>query len=196
MVEKTEYANEEALLTDHLASLANTTWIGEGKDTFPMPNAPVITAYIETMTMGQSFQTINGDPNTGQKLLCIHYFTRLDNAQTGVPMHQETGYWMLSYADNTFRKAVSIPRGIGILAGGTYDLSAESGLVMTANADAGSPTYGVLNEPYLNMNAQTQSFSTKMTQTSNTYSYFEDSVLNIMGQQLNHTDEAVLTLQV
>lgn len=187
--------NNGSELLAHFESLANTTWIGQGKDTFPTPNGPLVTTYTETMTMGPSFQTVNGDPETGQKLLCVHYYTQLVNAETGVPMHQETGYWLLAYADNTFRKVVAIPRGIAILAGGTYSLSVHDGLVMTASAKAGDPSYGISNEPYLLQNAPTQRFTTNMSQTNDTYRYYEDSVLHIMGQNFNHTDEATLSLQ-
>jgi len=186
---------DESLLLDHLNSLADSTWIGQGQDTFPTPNGPVITEYSETMTMGPTFKIINGDPNTGQVLWCAHYYTQLANAVTGVAMHQETGYWMFNFVDGTFRKAVSIPRGIAILAGGTFVLTVENGLVMKAAAASGSSIYGISNEPYLNQYAQTQSFTTTMSQTNDTYTYSEDSVLDIMGQKFNHTDKATLHLQ-
>ena len=66
---------------------------------------------------------------------------------------------------------------------------------MTASAKAGDPGYGILNEPYLLKNAPTQNFTTNMSQTNDTYTYREDSVLHIMGQDFNHTDEAMLSLQ-
>lgn len=195
MTDATKATDDESQLLEHLNVLADTTWIGQGEDTFPTAQGPVVTAYTETMTMGAPFQMLNGDPKTGQKLLCVQYYTQLLNASSGAPMHQETGYWMLSYMDATFRKAVSIPRGIDILAGGTYLLSKEEGLVMIAAAKAGDRIYGILNEPYLSKNAPTQRFTTNMSQTIQTYSYFETSVLNIMGKNFDHTDEAVLTLQ-
>ena len=172
------------------------TYVGNGTDTFPTPQGPMVTTYRETMVMGAPFQTANpGGPGMSQNLLCVQYYTQLVNAQTGVPMHQETGFWMLSMETNLFMKAISIPRGITILAGGTWTLDITNGLTMMGSAQAGSLTFGISNEPFLNQAAPTESFTTTMVNTSNSISYKEDSILKIQGQNFNHTDEANLILQ-
>ena len=181
----------KAALTDSMG-----TYVGLGTDTFPTPQGPMVTQYRETMVMGAPFQTANpGGPGMSQNLLCVQYYTQLVNAQNGAPMHQETGFWMLSMETTLFMKAISIPRGIAILAGGTWSLDITTGLTMMAAAEAGSLTFGISNEPYLNQAAPTESFTTTMVNTSNSISYKEDSVLKIEGQTFNHTDEAALTLQ-
>ena len=176
-----------------LTSGIEGTYIGIGTDTFPTPNGPQITKYRETMTVSPWAVVNNPGPNGGQTLTFLQYATALVNATTGAPMHQECGFWMFQ-ANGTFQKAIAIPRGISILAGGLWTNTPAS-LVANATAQAGSATYGISNEPYLNTAAPTTKFTNSITSTGTSIAYNEDSVLHIEGQDFNHTDQATLYRQ-
>ncbi len=173
-------------------------WQGEGMDTFPTPQGPVKTAYSETMTFGELFVTVNpGGPGNDQTLIGVHYITKLINKATKVPMHQETGYWLFDIENGIYMKAISIPRGITILAGGTfYQTTINDNMIISASAQIGSNIYGICNDTFLNNVAPTTKFSSSIQMNSTTLYYFEDSNLKIQGQDFNHTDEATLIKQI
>lgn len=185
------------------ASLTTTlagTWQGNGMDVFPTPQGVMRTEYFESMTFGEVFDTVNpGGPNVNQTLIGIHYYTKLSDAKTGEPMHQETGYWLFDVERGRFMKAIAIPRAITILAGGNYVLLNPGGgpapatLWMNAAATQGDDTFGIANDTFLNTISPTTRFTTSIILSDNSLYYKEDSLLTIQNTQENHTDEATLT---
>lgn len=189
---------EKHQLLAHLDKFADSIWVGKGKDTVPTADGSQVTAYTATMTMGPAFETMQGalgKANKGQKQWCVHYYSQRADASSGLSMHQETGYWLFDIANSAFCKAISTPHGIGILAGGAFTLSTEGGLIMVATAKAGSPEYGITNQPHLHRYSPMQSFTSNMTQTDNIYSYSETSQLRIENRDCLRRDEATLYLR-
>ncbi|NES00539.1 MAG: FABP family protein [Symploca sp. SIO1B1] len=189
---------EQDLFVQALNSTIQGTWTGSGVDVFPTPSGPQKTDYTETTTFGEVFQTINpGGPKNRQVLDCVHYSTNLVNAQTKKPMHQETGYWLIDAAQTKFIKAIAIPRGISILAGGTYHIFSGSSrdpiFVLNASANVGSPTFGISSDHFLSSVSPTTRFNITIELTGDRMSYKEDSILKIDEQYLHHTDEATLS---
>lgn len=175
------------------------TWKGTGVDVFPTPQGPMRTEYSETTTFGEVFNTVNpGGPHNSQTLICVHYITKLVNAKTLEPMHQETGYWLFDSERGKFIKAIAIPRGISILAGGSYMMKdpgewPPSSVWMNASANEGCQTFGISSDHFLTSVAPTTRFNTSIVWIGESLSYKEDSILKIQGQYVHHTDEATLS---
>ena len=67
MTIKSPFSVDKSTLTHALSQSTQGTWQGEGTDVFPSPHGNVTTKYIETMTLGEPFETVNPDgPNSGQ----------------------------------------------------------------------------------------------------------------------------------
>jgi hypothetical protein len=199
METKTDLTTQEQQFMKVMSGFFQGTWKGDGMDTFPTPQGPVKTAYIETMTFGALFATVNpgGGPISPQTLIGVHYYTQLINKATQVAMHQETGYWLFDILNGTFRKAIAIPRGITILAGGTFKQTNINDIMeISASAQMGAETFGICNEPFLMNVAPTTSFSSTIKINETALYYYEDSILKIQGQDFNHTDEASLIKQI
>ena len=143
------------------------TWQGDdGVDVFTTPTGKAITTdYKETMsfelippTKNPPFQTVQG----------LRYLTKLENLNTGEPMHQETGYWLINkdlLGGYTIIRAFSIPHGISIMAGG--HIKDGDTKEWTVKAKAGHASYGILNSHYLEINAKTTDFSSTFTISDN-----------------------------
>ena len=194
------FSIEKDQLRTALAGSIQGTWIGDGTDVFPTPNGPVSTEYVETMKLGELFEVVNpGGPGTQQTLIGIRYSTQLANKQTNAAMHQETGYWLFDAQNGSFMKAISIPRGITILAGGGFfPVSLQRtplGVFIFASAENSSNVFGISNATFLEQVAPTTKFTSQIMVVDNALSYFESSMLTIQGQSLQHTDTATLTKQ-
>lgn len=169
------------------------TWKGDqGVDVFITPTGDKITtAYRETMTFEEipptknpPFQTVYG----------LRYLTVIENKETGEPMHQETGYWLIYkrlLGGYTIIRSFSIPHAIAIMAGGNVE---ENATKWTVNAEAGHSSYGILNSHYLEVDAKTVAFSSSLEVDGDKLSYSEVSTLDFfLVDKREHTDSNTLT---
>lgn len=161
------------------------TWIGEGLDVAPTPNGTLETVYIEEA----DFVAIPPVSNGPQAVYGVRYLTRLSKKSDLSPMHQETGYWLWMPEQETIVRQFSIPRGILMMAGGCAH--ADDTRFKVA-ASKGSPTFGILNSPFLDQAAPTILFECSIAITGNAFKYDEASLLNFGGQEFQHTDSATL----
>lgn len=107
------------------------------------------------------------------------------------PFHTEIGYWLWDAAAGQVMRAFMVPRGTVVLAGGTASAGDTS---FTMTADAGSETYGIVQNLYLNEAARTVRYECTVTVEGDTLRYEEDSVLQManLPDLLHHTDANVL----
>jgi len=84
-----------------------------------------------------------------------------------------------------------VPRGMMKLAGGRATADATE---FTMTAELGSESYGVLANPYLLEAAKCVSYEVKITVEGDTYTYEEDTVLdmNVLPDLVHHTDRNTL----
>ena len=81
-----------------------------------------------------------------------------------------------------------VPRGVTVLAGGTVDTDATD---FEISADAGSDTYGICSNKFLDREFKTVRYELKITvHGHDSFSYKEDTQLKIKGQKeiFHHTD--------
>lgn len=109
------------------------------------------------------------------------------------PFHDEVGYLLWEKASGQVMRAVVFGRGIACLQGAT---AKPRDKVIHFKATPGSPTYGILQNPYLLDNAELKEFTTSFTfNDDGSLSYSSDLVLKLKGmggKEMHHTDRNTL----
>jgi len=105
--------------------------------------------------------------------------------------HTELGYWLWDPQREEVMRCFMVPRGSTILAGGSCKANATS-FEMSARID--QPGFGVLSNPYLLEKARCIEYTLGCTIDGDTWSYEEDTVLEmaVTGETLHHTDKNTL----
>jgi len=110
-----------------------------------------------------------------------------------IPFHDEVGYLLWEKASGQVMRAVVFGRGIACLQGAT---AKPRDKVIHFKATPGSPTYGILQNPYLLDNAELKEFTTSFTfNDDGSLSYSSDLVLKLKGmggKEMHHTDRNTL----
>jgi hypothetical protein len=109
------------------------------------------------------------------------------------PFHTEVGYWMWDAASKQVMRCFMIPRAQVLIAGGTVEPDATT---FTLTATAGSPTYGILSNPYLEEITRTPKYEVTITVNGDTFTYDENTTIEHkkVGSTMAHTDRNTLTL--
>lgn len=141
------------------------------------------TPYREKVTFGAFGPVDNGT----QCLYGLDYRMAAWRGDEVDPFHTEIGYWLWDAADGQVLRCFLVPRGTMVLAGGDATADATS---FTLRAEVGSEEYGILSNRYLAKNARTVSYEVTITVEGDTFTYAEDTVLQMAGRAelLHHTD--------
>lgn len=126
--------------------------------------------------------------NHEQELYGLRYSTVAWRLGEDAPFHEETGYWLWDAATKQVLRCFIVPRGVTVLAGGTVDANATE---FEISADAGSDTYGICSNKFLDREFKTVRYELKITvHVRDSFSYREDTQLKIKGQKelFHHTD--------
>lgn len=139
-----------------------------------------------------SFKPFGPVDNGAQSLYGLDYRMAAWRADEENPFHTEIGYWMWCSDLRHVMRGFLVPRLTVLLAGCECEPDASS---FTLRATAGDDTYGVLNNPYLTDNARCVEYECTVTIDGDTFSYEQDSVLdmNEFGDLYHHTDRNTLT---
>lgn len=108
------------------------------------------------------------------------------------PFHDEVGYILWEASTGRIMRCFAVPRAIALLAGGT---AAPGDDTLEFRAEAGSATFGIIQNPYLVDNAASSTFEGTFTfGDDGTLSYTSTLVLDIaaMGGRMDHTDRNTL----
>jgi len=174
-----------------LTSLAGI-WKGDkGMDTAPEPGGQEKNPFYESI----SFEPIGGVNNAErQYLTALRYHQVVSRKSNDEVFHNETGYWMWDAEQGVIMQALTIPRGVCLIAGGTFDMSAHgSQIVLEVRAGIDDADWGIVQSPFMRDSARTLEFQHKITVTGDTLVYDETTVLDIYGNRFDHTDENTLT---
>jgi hypothetical protein len=191
-------------VTDMVSFLLGS-WRGQGLDVF----AGQETKYNEELVFSaipQVFNATGADPTKDrQQIFGVQYRTKLFNVETGVQLHDESGYILFDVVEQngivhdikSCMKVISIVRGISILATGSYvkTPAPPNEFRINLTAKLGNEINGILNNPVLNTAAQTKDFTWQgsLNLTDWTFGYAEDSTLVIPGMgDVKHTDANTL----
>ena len=172
-----------------LKSLAGI-WEGEkGDDIAPSKDRGVENNKFRERITFESMGPVN---NHEQALFGLRYSTTAWKLGSESPFHEESGYWLWDGKEKQVLRCFIVPRGITILAGGTVEPQAKT---FQLSAEAGSETYGICSNLFLDREFKTVRYELKVTvHDANSFSYEEDTQLKIKGQDdlFHHTDQNTL----
>jgi hypothetical protein len=122
----------------------------------------------------------------------LRYSTTAWRIGESTAFHEELGYWLWDPAAQQVLRCFVIPRGVTVIAGGNATADART---FSLAAQLGSPTYGICSNQFLDRNFRTVRYELTVTiHDENSFSYEEDSVLEIPGQAqpFHHRDRNTL----
>ena len=168
-----------------LAALAGV-WEGDkGDDVAPSDDRGVERNRFRERLTFEPFGPIN---NHEQQLYGLRYSTVAWRLGEEAPFHEETGYWLWDGAAHQVLRCFIVPRGVTILAGGT---AAPDATQFHLVADAGSETYGICSNRFLDQEFKTVRYELTVTvHGRESFSYKEDTQLKMKGRQdiFHHID--------
>jgi hypothetical protein len=171
-----------------LAAMAGT-WTGtRGFDVNPKADGPERQEFIEHMEL----QPIDAQTNGPQLFYGLRYHTRIVKPEEVETFHDQVGYWLWEPATGNLIQTLSIPRGQAAMAFGHAAADAKT---FRLQAVRGSPTNGIVSNPFLEHAFRTESYTiTVSINADGTWSYEQDTVLIIPGQAepFHHTDRNTL----
>lgn len=165
-------------------------WIGQkGTDKAPDNQAQIDESpFTDELTFTVAGYTENAEE---QQLVAIKYHHVVRKNENGLIFHDQIGHWIYEPGTNTIMHSLSIPRGVALLAGGTYTQEAQEG-VFEVEATIGSETFGILQSPFMLEKAKTTAFKMSLRVNENTLSYYELTSLEIYGKEFAHEDFSTL----
>ncbi len=140
-----------------------------------------------------SFEIIKPVDNHEQILYAVRYATTAWRIGEAEAFHEETGYWMWDAAEKQVIRSFIVPRGITVLAGGT---ASPGDKAFKLSAVAGSDTYGICSNLFLNREFKTMRFDLHVKILGpDSFEYEEDTVIQMKGRPelFHHTDKNSLT---
>lgn len=169
-------------------------WYGEkGDDTAPGDDRGIEkNKYFENII----FEPIGLVNNHEQTLYGLRYSTKATRIGENEPFHEELGYWLWDAKEKQVMRCFLVPRGISVIAGGQ---SEENAVSFELSAELGSPTYGICSNKFLDREFRTIRYELKVIiHDQNTFSYEEDTVLQMPGRQdvFHHIDKNILKRKV
>ena len=179
--------------SENLGPLRNLAGIwegGTGDDTAPSDDRGTEkNTYRERMTL----EPFKPAENHEQKLTGLRYFTQAWRLGEADPFHDEFGYWIWDAQAKQLMKAIVIPRGMSVLAGGNVEPDAKR---FKLSAAYGSKTFGICSNPFLDKEFQTLGFDLEMVfHDDGRFSYEQVTYIQIKGQKevFEHRDKNTLT---
>ena len=164
-------------------------WTGEeGVDVAPEPDGAENNPYFETIT----YSALRGVTNAeAQNLAAVHYRQIVKRKSDGEVFHDETGYWMWDAEAQTIMHSLVIPRGVCVLAGGTYsgERDADGRAIIDVAAKIDDERWKIIQSPFMLENARTTEFSHRVIVGNGRLSYWETTMVDIYGKMFEHTDQ-------
>ncbi|HVN51683.1 MAG TPA: heme-binding beta-barrel domain-containing protein [Acidimicrobiales bacterium] len=137
-------------------------------------------------------QPIDPQTNGPQLFYGLRYHTHVVRPGEVETFHDQVGYWLWEPAAGLVLHSLTIPRGQALLAAGP---AAPDATEFEVSAELGSPTYGIVSNPFLDAAFQTVSFQMRVTVNGDgTWSYEEHTVLRIPDRDglVDHVDRNTL----
>jgi hypothetical protein len=191
------FLENEELDVDTLANLGPLrglagTWEGvKGFDVNPYVDEaePRRQTYVEHIDLQPTDRQSNGP----QYFYGLRYHTHIVKPGEVETYHDQVGYWLWEPTTGLILHSLTIPRGQVVLAKGH---AAADATKFEVSAVRGSTENGICSQAFLEHAFRTDSFRMEVTiNPDGTWSYFEDTVLKVLGRDepFHHTDRNTLT---
>lgn len=171
-----------------LAQLVGTweTMEGAGVDVAPArigseqgAGSLAVSPFFEKMTFEAAADALNA---SDQYLVALYYKQEVFRKSDGSKFHDQRGYFIYDAKNQMVYNSFCIPRTTCITAEGV------AGKTMTLKA----PARGIAEGAYMTENASTTGFSMNIKIEANKLTYSQNTMLNIYGQSMSHTDSSTL----
>jgi hypothetical protein len=188
------FAEQEDVNVDTLSNLGPLrglagVWEGvKGLDVNPFETSERRQVYIERIEL----QPADPQSNGPQLFYGLRYHTLITKPDEVETYHHQVGFWLWEPATGLIVHTLTIPRGQIALAKGYAAPDATSFEVV---AERGSTENGICSTAFLERAFRTESFHMRVTvNPDGTWSYFEDTVLRVLGRSepFHHTDRNTL----
>jgi hypothetical protein len=171
-----------------LAALVGV-WQGDkGVDRAPEPDGEERNPYYEILTFEAAGDVTNAEKQT---LSVVRYHQVVSRKSNDEVFHDQVGYWLWDPADDTIVECFTIPRAVGVVAGGKLaaPASLDQELVFEVSAEAGSQEFGIVQAPFMFNQAKTTAFSHTITVNGDDMRYTESTMLDIYEKKsYDHKD--------
>ena len=166
-------------------------WTGDkGTDVAPEPDETAVSPYYETITMTPAGTVDNA---AEQDLVIVHYHLLVHRKSNDEIFHNQTGYWLWVPDTETVMHSFTIPRAMGVVAGGTWSgPDADGRITLKVAAGDRNPGWDIMQQPFMKEKARTTGFEMTLTVSATEMAYRETTYLDIYGGPFEHTDENVL----
>jgi hypothetical protein len=164
-------------------------WKGDkGMDIAPETDGTEENPYFETITYTEGGTVTNA---ASQVLSIVHYRQIVTRKSNNEVFHDETGYWLWDPREQVIMHSLVIPRAVCLLAGANYkEARDEKGnLIIEVVAGVNNKDWGIIQSPFMQLNARTTSFQQKILVRNKKMSYTETTMLEIYGREFEHTDQ-------
>ena len=164
-------------------------WEGtRGMDRKPKAEGPKEQAYVEHIEL----QPIDPQTNGPQLFYGLRYHTHITKPDQVKTYHDQVGYWLWEPASGTIIHTLTIPRGMTTMALGKSTTNSKQ---FELHAKEGDPCAGISSNAFLDYAFKTVEFHIQVNiNTDGTWSYEQDTVLNIQNQAdlFHHIDKNTL----
>jgi hypothetical protein len=165
--------------------------VGPGSDA----DAEAVAAGTEHNVFVERYDLDPIDPQTNgpQLFYGLRYHAHIVKPGEVETFHDQVGYWLWEPAERRVTQTIAIPRGQVLLAAGIAEPDATE---FEVTAELGSPTFGILSNPFLDVAFRTLSFRMHVTVNADgTWSYEEDTVMQLPDREapFHHIDRNTLT---
>ncbi|WP_019615559.1 heme-binding beta-barrel domain-containing protein [Psychromonas ossibalaenae] len=163
-------------------------WSGnKGTDLAPEPDGTETNEYYETITFTEAGDVSNAEE---QVISAVHYMQKVQRISNDKVIHQETGYWMWEQDSNRVMHSLTIPRGMAVLAGGSF--KEQENITFDVQASIDSKDWQLIQSPFMREKAKLQQYVQQVILEKNSLSYRQTMVLDIYGRVFDHTDQNTL----
>lgn len=166
-------------------------WEGQkGVDVAPEPGDIETNSYREYL----DFEAI-GDLDNAQSqfLSVVTYRQRVFRISDGKRIHDQVGYWMWDSENELILHSYTIPRGVNVTCSGKAVHKPDGSIVLSVVADKDVNPQSISQSTFMTENANTSSFKMELViSAEGCLSYKQETMLDIYGQTFSHTDENTL----
>jgi hypothetical protein len=181
-----------------LRRLAGIWTSADGADVHPVGPGSDITGPVvdgnehNTFVERYELQPIDPQTNGPQLFYGLRYHTHIVKPGEVETFHDQVGYWLWEPAARTVLLSLAIPRGQVLLAAGSAD---DDATTFEVSAHQGSPTYGIVSNPFLDSAFRTVAFRMRVTiHDDDSWSYEEHTSMHLpdRAELVDHVDRNTL----
>ena len=166
------------------------TWEGnKGMDVAPEPDGEEHNPYYETILYEPCGTVDNAE---SQELAILRYHQVVRRISNDEVFHNETGYWLWDADQALVSRTLTIPRGVALVAGGSFE-EVDGEVIIRVHAAKSDANWPIIEAPFMRDNASTQSFDHTIRVRADDMNYEELTVVDIYGKRFDHTDANSLT---